>query len=375
MISSTDSKFMKRYGNYKTLKKVSAKELFKHLGFYQNNPNDPYDFWGYHYHFSFRNVFEDAGFILEPTYPQEIYPYYYSDKDYYIVKSPFAKAKTRNTLQLHLILRAFTIIFLKSSRDKKTLNTFIDELSFHSKMQEIDKFRMQEFGKIFLNSKDLRLGTFYNIVARNITSKKIRKALPISIVNTLKDFNSTIDRKTFKNIMMFLEKLDIQEAKELLLKPHFIVTDKGKRYSYSGRSFNLKDSLISYNPYLDRNGNLKIDKKSIRTLKKNTSKAQKVLHKHIKIDESQKPKMTKRKQEENPTPKQNTHNYIKQIATKEFWSNKEIEDFAKKNGYMKMKFVLEINKYCDEQYNDFLLIDCENGFEVNKHIVRGLNVG
>ena len=370
-ITAKNSKFMKRFGNLKNLKKVHGNELFKTLGFYNNNSDD---FWGYDYHYSFRGVFEGAGFIVEPAYPHEMYPYYNSHRDYYIAKSPYQKVRTRSTLQLHLILRAFMVSFLKQSRSQSSLDRFIDELKENSKIQEIDVFRLKSFGKIYLKNEELRLGTFYEVVARNLVSKKIRKGLPKTVINTIKDEKNYLDKKAFKNVLLFFNRLKIMEAAELLSGLDFIVVDKNKKYSFTGESLDL-ESLVPYNPYIDKNGNLKINKKSARKLKKNTSKAQKILRKHIKADENEVRSSPQKDTPQRLKLKFDLNIHLSNLIKKQHWTDKEIEEYAQKSGYMKMKLILEINQYCEEHFDDFLLLESGNGFKINEYILRGINDG
>jgi len=368
-ISQKDSSFMKRFGSLKKIQKINGESLFRLLGF---SYSASVDYWNYDYYFSFRNVFEGAGFIVEPAYPREIYPYYNSDRDYYIVKSPFERAKTRSTTELHLLLRAFIVLFLKKSRDTKIMNKFIDELSRNSKIQEIDAYRLKIFGEIYLKKEDLRLGTFYDVVARNLNSKKVRNKLSLTLINSLKDKNNCIDWKVFKNVLIFFEKLSIDEAPEQLRKIDFQITDKKKKLSYTGNTFGL-DSLSPYNPYFDKSGNLKLNKKSSLNLKKNTRKAQKVLKKHIIVDNPQVVKKTDKGAPRRKKAIPNTLTHIKYLLKKNQWSSKEIEEYAKKIGLMKMKFVLEINEYCDEKYGDFLLLESESNFTINKYVLENFN--
>ena len=368
-IRSKDSEFMKKFENCNTLKKVTGKDLFKPLGL--DVGESEYDWYlSFNYFYSFRNVFEKAGFIIEPAYPAEIYPYY--GGEYYIAKSPYEKARTRSSMELHLLLRAFIVFFLKENRDKNILNKFVDELAVNSKIQEIDVFRLKSYGAIFIKNKELRLRTFYSIVARNLISKKVRKKLALSVVNSLKNKSNCLEKKLFKNILTFFKKIDFNEAPEQLVVLDFQVTEKNKKYSFTGKTCGL-NSLTPHNPYIDKSGNLKIDKKSVKNLEENTRKAQKVLKKHIKVDKLEEREIIKKKLPKKKSASANTFSHIKYLIRKNQWTAKEIEDYARKNGSMKMKFVLEINEYCDVNYGDFLLIEDENNFQINKYVLRSLN--
>lgn len=364
-VSRKDSLFMKRFGNISKFEKVMGQEILNNMGV-------SFHYFEMVYHFSLRNVCEKAGFIIEPAYPSNSYSSLSGFQEYYILKSPFEKVKTRSTIVLHLLMKSFLSTFLKSSRDVNKLILFVEEMEKHFKIQAVDKYRLLEYGKILLKAKEIRLGTFYNIVSRHIVDVRMKEKLPIVLINSLKNPENSIDLKDFKEVMKLLDRLDLQGTVGVLNELDFSVLDGKKKLSFKGKS--LKDyTLVPYNPYLDKAGQLKIDKKSVASLNVSTKKAQKVLSKILKSDDVEVVK------EEKPKTKGiNTDlvlTYLKDLICKDSWTLSELDAYSKKKEIMRMKLILKVNEYTDEAYGDFLLVEENKKFLINKHIAEQIHVG
>lgn len=364
-ITKKNSMFMKRFGSITKFELVKGHEILERMGVAVND-------YEIVYNYSLRNICEKAGFIIEPAYPVDYYLGIAYFRKYYILKSPFEKAKTRNTILLHLLMKSFVSTFLKSSRCSNKLKEFVEEMDNQFKVNDVDKYRLIEYGKIVLNSKEVRLGTFYSIVKRNLTNKKIRNKLPIVFINVLKNIDGCVDFKEFKNIVKLLERLELDESINILNELDFTIKVKEKMFIFKGKTF--KDySLIPYNHFLDKSGGLKLNLKSIAELRVTTKKAQKLLGEILKIEEVEVPKSVNLKNK-NVEKDILLSSCLKKLITKDTWSHLELDEISKKMGVMSMKLIIRVNEYCDDTYGDFLLIEDGKDYFINKHVAGKIYV-
>ncbi len=364
-VSKKDSHFMKRFGNVSKFEKVMGQEILDKMGV-------RFHYFEMYYNFSLRNVCEKAGFIIEPAYPVNSYNSLSGVQEYYILRSPFEKVKTRSTIVLHLLMKSFLATFLKNNRDVNKLIVFVEEMKKHFKIQDVDKYRLLEYGKILLKAKEIRLGTFYNIVSRHIIDAKMKEKLPIVLINSLKNPENSIDLKDFKEVVKLLDKLDLQGTVSVLNELDFSISAGKKKLSFKGKS--LKDyALVPFNPYLDRKGQLKLDKKSVASLNVSTKKAQRVLSKILKSDDAEVVIVQKPKTKDLSNDLVQT--YLNDLICKDAWTLSELDAYSKTKDIMRMKLILKVNEYTDEVFGDFLLVEDNKKFLINKYIAEQIHVG